>query len=179
MLKSMKYKLWILLLLLIKSLSAFTQTGEIIGKLYLQDIENKNVVSENTFAILKSKTINDSVKIDQNLSFQFKNLPSDTFLVSVSRRSFPYSIRYIVHVNEGESKHLNVPFSSTCPFDKSKSGICPVCQKKDEVIPIHYGLIVEQVDKNKKPNKRKYYPGGCVVSDCQAIWFCERDKKEF
>ncbi len=178
-LKRMNKRNKILFLLIGCSVYGYSQTGKITGKLNLQDIENKNAVITNTFAILKSKTICDSVKIDENLSFKFESLPSDTFTISFSQPSYPYSGRYIVNLNDGEIENLNVPYSSTCPYEKTKDGICPVCKKKDEVIPIRYGLLAVKIEKNKKPSKRKYKPGGCIVMDCQPSWFCERDQKDF
>ncbi len=175
----MKNKIKFLLFLIGSSLFGYSQTGKISGKLNLQDIENRSTVIENTFAILKSKTISDSVKIDSDLSFKFENLPSDTFLVSFSRRSYPYNERYIVYLKDGDAENINVSYTSICPYEKTKDGICPVCKRKDEVIPIRYGLLAVKIEKDKKPSKRKYFPGGCVVSDCQASWFCERDQKEF
>jgi len=81
-----------------------------------------------------------------------------------------------------------------CPYEKTKNNRCPVCKKTDKTIPIVYGLIIEITDAN--PNiietngvriisdtpiikKKKYKSGGCVVSDCQPSWFCERDDKKF
>ena len=175
----MNNKISILLILLGNCMLGFAQTGKIDGRMNLRDLENKNIVIETTFVILKSKTISDSAKLDKDLSFKFENLPSDTFLVSFSRRSYPYSGEYIFYLKDGETRKLDVPYSSTCPFDKIKDGICPVCKKTDEVIPIRYGLITTKIGKDKKPSKRKYKSGGCMISDCQASWFCERDQKEF
>jgi hypothetical protein len=175
----MNTKIKILLFLIGYSLNGYSQTGKITGKLNLQDLENKDWVIKNTFVILKSKTITDSIKMDKDLSFKFESLPSDTFYISFSRRSYPYDIRYVIHLENSEIKKINIDYSSTCPYDKSKDGICPICKQKDEVIPISYGLLFVKVEKDKKPSKRKYYPGGCVVSDCQASWFCERDQIKF
>jgi len=156
-----------------------SQTGKITGKLNLLDSENKDFVLDNTYIILTSKNIRDSVKLDDDFSFRFNNLPADTFYISFSRRSYPYDTRYIIYISDAENQKVNIDYSSTCPYDKTKDGICPVCKKKDEVIPIHYGLLTTKIKKAKKPSKRKYYPGGCMIFDCQASWYCERDKKEF
>lgn len=175
----MENKIRLFLLFVCISLHSFSQTGKIIGWLNLQDSENKKKVIENTFVILTSKTFTDTLKIKDDLSFRFDSLKSDTFLLSISPHSYPYNSRYIIHLKDEETQNVNIPYSSTCPYDKSKDGICPVCKKKDEVIPIRYGLIAVKIAKNKKPNKRKYKPGGCMIMDCQPNWFCERDQKDF
>ncbi len=175
----MDIKIKLFLLLVSGSLHSFAQSGKIIGWLNLQDFENKKTVTENTFVILTSKTITDSVKIDNDLSFKFEHLPSDTFHLSISPRSYPYNSTYILYLKTGETENINLEYSSTCPYDKSKDGMCPICKKKDEVIPIRYGLLSFKIDKNKKTDKRKYKPGGCIIMDCQPNWFCERDQKSF
>jgi len=175
----MTKKIKLLIFFVSTFLYGFSQTGKITGKLDLKDLENKKKVISNTFIILTSKTLNDTIRLNEDLSFQFENLPSDSFRLSISPHSYPYDNRYIIHLKSGENQNVNIPYNSVCPYEKTKSGICPICKKKDEVIPISYGLLAERIEMNKKPTKRTYYPGGCVISDCQPSWFCERDQKEF
>lgn len=172
----MNIKLRLLLFFLISFSLGYSQTGKITGKLNLLDIENKDFVLDNMYLLLISKNIRDSVKLNNDLSFHFNNLPSDTFYISFSRRSYPYDNRFVFHLGDGEEKKVNIDYSSTCPYEKTKDGICPICKRKDKVLPIVYGLIVETIE-NKKV--RKYKPGGCVIFDCQPGWFCERDNNEF
>ena len=175
----MNKKVWLLFLFLISFSFGHSQTGKITGKVNLLDRENKSLLLDSTYVILTSKNIYDSTKLDVDFSFHFDNLLSDTFYISFSRRSYPYDSRYVIYLRNSENEKVNIDYSSTCPYDKIKDGVCPICKMKDEVIPIHYGLITSKIEKDKKPSKRKYYPGGCVISDCQANWYCERDKKEF
>jgi hypothetical protein len=176
----MSIKITLFLLLVSSSLFGFAQAGKIVGWLNLQDFENKKIVIEKTFVVLTSRSITDSAKIANDLSFSFERLPSDTFNISITPHPYPpFSGSYTIHLAAGETKNINIPYSSTCPYDKSKDGICPICKKNDEVIPIRYGLLADKIDKNKKPNKRKYKPGGCMIMDCQPNWFCERDQKDF
>ena len=175
----MNIKFRLLLIFLMSFSYGQSQTGKITGQLNLLDSENKDFVLHNTYIILTSKNIRDSVKLDDDFSFRFNNLPADTFYISFSQRSYPYDTRYLVYISDAENEKVNIDYSSTCPYDKTKDGICPVCKKKDEVIPIRYGLLTTKIEKDKKQGKRKYYPGGCIIFDCQASWYCERDKKEF
>jgi|JI10StandDraft_1071094.scaffolds.fasta_scaffold84967_4 hypothetical protein len=175
----MNKKFWLLFFFLMSFSLGHSQNGKITGKVNLLDTENKSHVLDSTYIILASKSIRDSVKLDDDFSFHFSNLPSDTFYISFSRRSYPYDSRYVIYLRNSEIEKVNIDYSSTCPYDKTKDGVCPICKMKDEVIPIHYGLITSKIEKGKKQSKRKYYPGGCLIFDCQASWYCERDKKEF
>lgn len=169
----MKNKL--LLLLLFACFRVFAQTGEIRGKLLLQDIENIESVLNNTWVILKTVTRLDSVKVNDDLSFVFKDVKADTIRIYIKPRTYPVDRSYKFYFDGRALKEFEFEYSSTCPFRKKADNACPVCNKKDKVIPISYGLI----DNTDKKTERKYKPGGCVVSDCQPNWFCERDAKDF
>ena len=105
----MNIKIKLAIFFLGNSLFGFSQTGKITGMLNLQDIENKNIVIENTFVIIKSETISDSIKLDKYLSFKFENLPADSFKLSISPPSHPYDNRYIIHLKAGETENINIP----------------------------------------------------------------------
>ncbi|MGH2667121.1 hypothetical protein [Flavobacterium sp.] len=170
----MNSKKYITIAFLLLNLFSFygQDKAKINGKLILKDLDNKESVVKNTYIILKSKTQIDSVKVDENLSFTFENLKSDTLRIFISPKSYPVNKFYKFYLKEGEIKKLELPYSPTCPY--GKSNVCPICKKKDKVIPIVYGLMTEVKEK-----KSKYKSGGCVVSDCQPSWYCERNKTEF
>ena len=172
------------------SFLGFSQTGEIHGKLILGDLENYQTVSKNTFIILKSKTRIDTVKVDENLSFKFTKLSTDTLRIFTSPRSYPTNIYYRINLKEGEVKKIELKYSSVCPYTKSENKKCPICKKEDKVISISYGLIAAVKFKDKDGNatdgngkhilqEMKVKHGGCVVTECDPNWFCTRDEKEF
>lgn len=175
----MSKKVKLLLFFLMSFSLGQAQTGKITGKLNLLDFENKDFVLNNVYLILTSNNFKDSVKLNEDFSFNFNNLPADTFYISFSLCSYPYDSRYRIYIRHSENEKVNINYASTCPYDKTNDAVCPICKMKDEVIPISYGLIASKIEKDKKPRKREYYPGGCLISDCQASWYCERDKKEF
>ncbi|AWH84878.1 hypothetical protein HYN59_06955 [Flavobacterium album] len=149
--------------------------GKINGRLILNDLDSKESVSQKTYVIVKSKTYIDSVKVDSNLKFEFTNIVSDTIRLYLSPRSYPNNIFYRFYLNKGETKNLNLPYSPNCPYGKSDT--CPICCKKDYVIPIVYGLIMNE--QGKEADMKNYKSGGCVISDCQPKLFCKRDETEF
>lgn len=171
----MSFKRYITIgLILFNLVIAYSQnTGKITGKLIVKDIENKESIFLNTYIILKTKTHIDTVRIDENLTFSFENLKADTLRIYISPRSYPTNTFYKFYLKDGEIKNIEIPYSPVCPYEKNKTNTCPICKKKDKVIPIIYGLHLES--KGKKKSKS----GGCVVSDCQPKWYCERDKNDF
>lgn len=175
------------------SFSCFSQTGKLTGKLILKDVENYKKVSENTFVILKDGKRIDSIKVDDKLSFSFENLSTDKLQVFTSLTSYPNMI-YSIYLKEHEIKSIEIPYTSTCPYSKDRKNVCPTCNKNDKVLPIFYGLlsITKYKDKNGNPTdingkiiskeedeRVRFISGGCVVSDCQPNWFCQRDQLNF
>lgn len=184
----------ILLCFLFFSFTCFSQTVKLTGKLILKDTENYKKVFENTYIILKTSTKTDSVKVDSDLRFAFEDVKVEKIKIFISPRSYPVNTYYIINLKEDEINNIEIPYSSVCPFGKNKDNFCPICTKNDKVLPIVYGFLakINYKDKNGNPTdkngkiiskeeseKLKYKAGGCVVSDCQPSWFCERDQTEF
>ena len=63
-----------------------------------------------------------------------------------------------------------------CKYDK-KNKICPLCKKKNNVIPIAYGYPSPKLIESA--SKKKVYLGGCVISGCDPNWYCKKDKTKF
>jgi hypothetical protein len=151
--------------------------GEINGKLILANSKDKEFTLKNTYVVLKSKNQIDSVRVDENLNFTFKNVKEDSLRIYIYPRSYPINRNYIIHLKRNEVKKVELQYSPVCPYEKNSGKICPICKKEDKSIPIKYGLILE--DDRQKSKRKNYKLGGCVVSDCQPNWFCKRDKIEF
>jgi hypothetical protein len=80
-----------------------------------------------------------------------------------------------VKTNNNASERFDI--HNPCIYDRrEKDKTCPVCGKKNKVIPIRYGLLI---DLNGKKSKKDFYPGGCEVTNCDPHWYCKRDKKKF
>jgi hypothetical protein len=75
--------------------------------------------------------------------------------------------------------NIVIKYPLECEYDKNRcNNICPKCKKKDRVLQILFGLIVEDPRKEYVP-QRDYYPGGCSPQNCHPNWYCERDKLSF
>ena len=71
---------------------------------------------------------------------------------------------------------LYIDYPPPCPYD-SEAKACPICNKRDKVIPIIYGLPGNKLMTQAKNGKVRL--GGCIVSGCDPSKYCKRDKKEF
>ena len=99
-------------------------------------------------------------KVDSLGRFSFKNIPPSTYNICASytmaepvfensygtRDAYDLKVRISRTTNYFKTFNLMV----TCPFDKTKNQeFCPVCKKKDKVLPILFGLPAFSERKNK------------------------------
>lgn len=167
---------FLLLLGLTLSQTCFSQTGTIKG--HLRNINNReDFVSAQVYLVdTKIRTQSD---LDGN--FKLHSIPVGiydlkiitTVFTSFSRRD---SVLIPVKVSQDTVINLSIDFPPPCSYNKENI-ICPICHKKDKVIPIIYGLPIKKT--MKKAKKGKLRLGGCMVSDCDPYWYCKRDEKEF
>ena len=167
------------------------QNGKIVGKIIVKNDEDKKYLPKNIYAFLKSKTVKDTILLNENYEFKFENLKVDTFNLSFSVRDYPIKKIHLIRLSENQIYTADFLINPVCQYKNSEQKHdCPTCGKKDKVLPIVYGLIsdVSFVNKNGNKNLKKikkitteknYHPGGCVVFECQPSWYCARDKTEF
>ncbi len=104
-------------------------------------------------------------------------VPVGTYNVKIVNVGYVPHMMQGIKVRDHVVTFLNVQLKSheeewTCKYKKGNKK-CPACRKKDEVIPIVYGLPVGERDWNK------YYFAGCKISYCDPKWFCKRDSIKF
>lgn len=92
------------------------------------------------------------------------------------------------YFQEGESYWFNVPNNDTttivvevvlrCVYEMHKDDKrCPRCHKKNEVIPMSYGLLIGDIP--MKRGKETFHDGGCEITGCDPHWYCRRDHTKF
>lgn len=116
------------------------------------------------------------------LIFSSDSVPADTFWVNISDLYCLDTVLRDVVIKPGEKTELTVHIPSTCEYDKSKNDkTCPVCGKKDEVIPVEYGLMVYKNERARLKFEKNptFYAAGCEITCCDPNWYCKRDKKLF
>lgn len=156
------------------------QNGVIKGKLIAEIPEEAELISKKTKVILEINGTKKYATLDENLNFSFNNVASDTILIRTEPKSITRNRIITGFLKPNETVEIEIPYSLSCKYDKSKKNkLCPVCERKDEVIPIRYGLIVNNSKKDKGENTKEYKEGGCVITGCDPNWYCKRDEIEF
>lgn len=83
-----------------------------------------------------------------------------------------------IEVIEDSTIYIKVLYPLPCNYVRSKKKPkCPICGKKNKVIPIVYGFPSPGYIKMVK--RKKVVLGGCVIKPCQPYWFCKRESLEF
>ena len=143
----------------------------------LENPAEKKYLSEKIIVIVKQKEKIDTAVVDHNLNFAFQNVKSDSFGFRIVPPS-KLPLSSIKYSSENEIKVLEIGYSPVCKYSDSRIKTnCPTCDRKNQVVPIVYGLIMEiGTRKNKKQKSKR---GGCIVTDCQPNWYCKRDSTEF
>ncbi|HAT64562.1 MAG TPA: hypothetical protein DCS66_08155 [Flavobacteriaceae bacterium] len=112
-----------------------------------------------------------TVLIETDLSFKFEYIETDTISLSIpgNREDYIFPSFYL---SENDTIRLKLPYSYYCEYDISKNDkTCPICKKKNKVIPVEFGLFIN--------DPKKAYNMGCLITDCEPNWYCKRDKITF
>jgi hypothetical protein len=163
--------------LILSSLFCFAQKT-IKGEVILFNPEDKELVAGKKLIYLRD-TFNeiafDSVYIDENLRFEFKNVDRDSVNIFFKPRNYPGNASYNVKLIGRDKKweKLKIDYSPTCPYSKTNK-ICPKCHISNDVIPIVYGYVIQ-----RKDQKDKIKLGGCVTFGCEPNWYCKKDDLDF
>ena len=173
----------ILILLTCFTLLGFAQKVEFKGQLILDVPEDYKSVANKTKIFIEIDKKVDSTVVNDSLKFSFKNLKFGKAKISFKPNSIPGRI-YLVEIDKNIiGKTAELTYSLTCKYNKSiNKKTCPTCKKGDKVLPIAYGLIMEgrfTGEGNKEKKKKKYKAGGCVTTNCDPNWYCERDDIKF
>ncbi len=158
----------LLLVCLFLCTKLFAQSGDVHGKLLSQ--KTSKPIS---FTSVSLSSLNKITQTDINGNFIFKNISEGKYKLLVS--PLGHSMKefdIIVKADSGIS--LVIQYPDTCIYDvHRKSRNCPICNKKNQVVPIIYGMPIGKLD------EENYYFAGCEKTDCNPTWYCKRDKKSF
>lgn len=152
------------------------QTGKLTGHIVVAKNEKKRVADyTSVFLGIGSSKI---AFLDKDLNFSFDSLFSGITLLRIIGGIQLDTVIKNILIQDGKTTHLEITLNP-CKYNKSKKDMtCPVCKKKDESIPIVYGLLIDTGKKTKRKEK-EIYTGGCVISGCDPNWYCKRDKTKF
>lgn len=168
-------KILLILGLFYYGLASFGQNGTLKGTI------KDGLSSENSYGIsiellrkADKKFIAGAVS-DSIGKFQIKNIPSETYDLKFSLVGFNEYTLSDIKIYSDSTTDLNIIFP--CPFGVVKSKrVCPMGHK-DDVVKIVYGL--PSMKTLKKAEKGEIELGGCIVTDCDPIWYCKKHKIRF
>ncbi len=134
----------------------------------------------------------DSTSSNEDGNYSFTKIPYGKYFI-IASYSMPLNEYNLRGSRDNISNELTVNSSLTlktdiylpvvCEYDKYKvQPFCPLCKKKDKLLPIKYGLLVPRYDSlgNSIDKPEKYYPGGCVMDMyCNPTRHCTRCNKSF
>jgi len=151
---------------------AFAQNETIRGKIICEVKAEYEFIRENVNVLICTDCEEFSVELDENLSFEFRDLKPGSFEIWIEPHT-RYSYDFQAGVLEpNENLYLEIPVAFSCKYDQSENDkTCPICKKQNRVIPTNYGLLDYQ--------PLDSYSLGCIKSDCDPNWYCKRDKIEF
>ena len=150
---------------------SFSQTGTIKG--YIHD-PNEN----QGFPFANISLVDQSIKTitDPSGHFKIDSIPTGRYDLNISFIGYRDTTLTAIHIVKDTIISLRINYPPLCIYNEQNQ-ICPLCKKKDKVIPIQYGLPSKALIKDAKKGKVRL--GGCVVSGCDPYWFCTRDKRAF
>ena len=124
-------------------------------------------------AIVKLNPSGKTVMADINGNFRADSLLTGKYIVEIISTGYPVK-SFIVDIAKDSTSIINAELSVYCKYDASKNDMtCPVCHRRNKVIPIVYGLPVGEMD------TANYRYAGCETTYCDPNWYCKRDKLEF
>jgi len=163
----------VVFLFLIIPFLGFSQTGRIEGH-----IINRNTSKPISFVNIYLQNTKIGASTDMDGNFVLEGVPAGVYNIQISHIEYGDTILKSVQVLVDSTIRLDFEFPLFCKYKQSVNNkTCPVCHKKNQVIPIYYGYPSESLMKLAKENKARL--GGCMISNCMPHWYCLRDSLEF
>lgn len=156
-----------ILLLLGLGLQTNGQTGVLVG--HIIDPETNEALPG---ASVFSHELGLGAYTDEKGHFRIEDIPVGLHDFRLAFFTTEDTILQGVRIGLDSTTGLNLVFPPPCKYNNT-DGICPICHKKNKVVPIVYGLLVV------KPGPKGYMSGGCIVTDCDPDWYGRRDKHKF
>ncbi len=169
------------LVLFFISLSDFISGQSITGKVIVGSTEKSGSFVSIQLLDHFNKQIVDKTYTDSEGNFKFEKVR--VLSLDLKLTSIEYGDTLFQNIFFSDDTTLLLDIYKPCKYDQSgKNKGCPACHKKDQVIPILYGLIVPPQGKEKKFWSRvdvEFKLGGCSITRCDPHWYCKRDKINF
>lgn len=163
------------LLLFLSVLNIGAQNITLEGKLIIANSEDLEIAKNEVQVYLVSCEPDRIVDVKDDLTFKFQNLNAGDYELMFLPFSQTNYLDRSIHIDSVKSTvKIDIDYFYKCRYNISKNNkTCPKCKKQNRVIPIKYGFFISS------NNSQDYWPGGCIIFNCQPHWYCKRDKIEF
>jgi hypothetical protein len=116
---------------------------------------------------------------DESGNFKIENVEKGIYTIGVST---PFIDTLYKDIAIDGNKILTLNIHKFCYYEQYiNNNVCPICFKKDRVIPIIYGTII--IIKKRKykcyTEGKRYLSGGCNITTCMPHWYCKRNRIKF
>ena len=173
--KTLLKKVIINIILLQHSISAFCQSGQIIGNIAKQDklLEYQYL---KVLLIRDDSTIKATIP-DTNGHFVLSNIGEGLYSLVIKQIGYRDDVTDSLMISNATTKELNLIYPRPCKFVYI-DGQKPKCfgEHSGNIIPIIYGLPAKKT--MKKARKGLVHLGGCMVTDCDPHYYCTIHKRE-
>jgi hypothetical protein len=167
-------------LIIVLSLISVDLAGQAIqGKINWTD---KIFADTNVFItatkISNSKDSTFSTVTNSKLEFYLTLKEKGEYYVSLHHIAY-YDTSFIITVTGEPFTNLSINYpTKSCQYNLTRNTkVCPIMMHKDKIVPISYGLPTRRTF--RIANRSKVYLGGCVITDCDRNWYCDRHKLRF
>ena len=164
-----------LLFFILFSFSCFAQLGVIQGK--VSDSETKELIASVSVGLYEKDSLIRLTKTNYEGFFRLDSLTAKPYDLVVRYVGYPDSTISVL-ATERDTTSLQVALAARPPCPPyNKDTPCPVCHKRDKVIPIKYGVPTKKMKRQAK--RGKIALGLCNFPYCNPHWYCKRDHTSF
>ncbi len=161
-------KFLIILLIFILTIKGFAQYGKINGHIY--DTEKKENLAYANIKILGTQI---RTHTDTNGNFKIDSLADGVYDIYIKYIGYKDTTIQKIKIFENAEINLRINFPPPYVY-KGVSKRCPKCGRKNNVIPIVYGLPSSGMQKKERDGKVRL--GGCKMTGCDPTWYCKGDQ---
>lgn len=147
------------------------QTGEIAGTIIHRD-DNSNFPGIDIRLYQQNEFIAGAVSGGDG-KFQIPDIPIGSYDLHFNFIGHRKKVIRNICVEPDKVLILDIVYPNSC---KSSQKVCPIMHT-NEVIPIKYGA--SDIKMKKLADDRKIFLGGCVMSDCDPVWYCKIHSVKF
>ena len=172
----MKHKIIIVLIIFLSNYIAQAQI--ISGSIIDSSMECNNSVPYATIHLINTDKVVWGGHTDEFGNFKIENVEKGIYTIRVLT-VFTDTFYKEIAIDGNKILKLNIhKFYYYAQY--INNNVCPICFKKDRVIPIIYGTIIIKTGKYKCYTEgKRYLSGGDDITTCIPHWYCKRNRIKF